>query len=109
MPGWVAKDIPTTEVPLNQLEHSHSVPRSGSEYSSPEELAQAIEINGINDGTAVRLPDGRTIVVGGNSRLAAMRLRCEETLPLKVLNWEDLTSDVHQFLRGLLPDVFGDY
>jgi hypothetical protein len=110
LPGIYGKNLPTREVPLSQLEHGHPPPSlpehfQGKPYLSIAERAAQLRQSGIDTGSAVRLPDGRIIVTGGNSRLAAMRELGQESMPLKVLDWNKLDPEVKGILRQNYPGL----
>jgi hypothetical protein len=105
--GTARSDI--SEVALDELTHTHPVPRPGH---SVDDVANLIAENGYRLEAAIpvlKMPDGKQILAGGNHRLAAMRQLKEKTIPARVVEWSSLSDRMKQWYRTNFPDVFGGY
>ena len=99
--GSTTKNV--TEVPLNEIQPLHSVPRPGMPANHIENLAGKIKANGYNINQAVpvmQLPNGIKVSAGGHHRVAAMESLGEKTIPSRVVSWDSLSTKVQDRYLG---------
>lgn len=84
----------TTEVPIDQLNSIHNVPRAGMPDNHIQNIADQISTNGYDLSrpvSATRMPNGDLVVTGGHHRIAAMQLLGETSVPVQI--YDALTSN----------------
>src|SRR5262245_52212909 len=97
----------TIEVPLNQLNPLHAVPRPGKPPNHVQSLAQSIQANGYDLSRAIivaRMPDGRLVQLGGHHRAEAMRQLQETTIPARVIDWNSVSPAAQNKYRQSFPN-----
>ncbi len=98
----------TTEIPVENLTHTHPVPRPGKSINdTADKLRGGYDVS--QPIPVIRMGDGKLILAGGNHRLAAMKQLNEKTIPCKVTDWNSLSDRIKEYYRKNFPNVFGGY
>jgi len=94
------------ELPLDQLNGLHPVPRPGTPPNHIQSLAASIQARGYDVSQAIpvaRMPDGRFVQLGGHHRAEAMRQLGEASIPARVVDWNSLAPAMQNWWRQRFP------